>query len=145
MIWSLLDLWHIHKGRNHVNETKRHGIVARRLLEKNLGNLTNVFINNSFGIVARFCCPKSYQRIQGNKIQTVRATIPKELLTNTSVTFPKSSSKRWWATIACLAVSFMWLRPNYMYDMYWNFLNIYTCPFFLAISNISTKKSRTPK
>ena len=53
------------KGRNHVNETASYGIVARvahRLWEENLGNLTKVFVNDSFGFVARsfrFCCPNA--------------------------------------------------------------------------------------
>ena len=46
-------------GHNHVNKTARHGIVAHRLWEENLGNITEVFVNDSFGFVARslqFCC-----------------------------------------------------------------------------------------
>ena len=46
-------------GRNHVNETARHGIVAHCLWEENLGNITKVFVNDSFRIIAqtlRFCC-----------------------------------------------------------------------------------------
>ena len=39
------------KGRNHVNETARHGIIAHRLWEENLGNVTKV--NDSFGFNAR--------------------------------------------------------------------------------------------
>ena len=49
-------------GRNHVNETARHGIVAHRLWEENLGNVNAVFVNNSFRFVARsllFRCPKA--------------------------------------------------------------------------------------
>ena len=40
-------------GHNHVNETVRHGIVAHRLWEENLRNITKVFVNVSFRIVAR--------------------------------------------------------------------------------------------
>ena len=46
-------------GHNHVNETARHGIVAHRLWEENLGNITEVFINDSYRIIAQtlwFCC-----------------------------------------------------------------------------------------
>ena len=39
-------------GRNHVNETARHGIVAHRLWEENLGNITEVIVTDSFGFVA---------------------------------------------------------------------------------------------
>ena len=39
-------------GRNHVNETARHGIVAHRLWGENLGNLTEVILTDSFGFVA---------------------------------------------------------------------------------------------
>ena len=38
------------KGRNHVNETARHGIVAHRLWEENLGNVTEVFVNDSLSL-----------------------------------------------------------------------------------------------
>ena len=40
-------------GRNHVNETAsaRHGIIAHRLWEENLGNITKVFVKDSLGIV----------------------------------------------------------------------------------------------
>ena len=43
-------------GRNHVNETAMHGIIAHHLWEENLGNITDVFVNDSFGIVARTLC-----------------------------------------------------------------------------------------
>ena len=117
MIRSLLDLWHIHKGRNPVNETKMHGIVARHLLEKNLGNLTTVFVNDSFGIVTRtlwFCFPNSLVRIspgkmgQGNPTNEFGKTKPKssgndpKSLTKTSVKFPKFSSQRRRAMIHAL-------------------------------------------
>ena len=49
-------------GRNHVNETARHGIVAHRLWKENLGNITEIFVNDSFGFVARslwFHCPNA--------------------------------------------------------------------------------------
>ena len=49
-------------GRNHVNETARHGIIAHRLWEENLGNVTEVFVNDSFGFPARslwFRCPNA--------------------------------------------------------------------------------------
>ena len=39
-------------GRNHVNETARHGIFDYRLWEENLGNVTEVFVNDFFGFVA---------------------------------------------------------------------------------------------
>ena len=41
------------KGRNHVNKTTRHGIVAHRFWEENLGNVTEVIVTDSFGFVAR--------------------------------------------------------------------------------------------
>ena len=41
------------EGRNLVNETTRHSIVAYRLWEENLGNATKVFVNDSFGFDAR--------------------------------------------------------------------------------------------
>ena len=41
----------------------------------------------------------------GQRNQRLRATNPKESLTKTSVMFPKFSSQRQWAMIACLAVS----------------------------------------
>ena len=40
-------------GRNHVNETAWYGIVAHRLWEENLGNVTKVLVNDSFGFVAQ--------------------------------------------------------------------------------------------
>ena len=49
-------------GRNHVNETAWYGIVAHRLWEENLGNVTEVFVNDSFGFIAqslRFHCPNA--------------------------------------------------------------------------------------
>ena len=58
---------------------------------KNLGNVTKVFVNDSFGIVARtiwFCFPNSLVRIspgkmgQGNPYQRVRETKPKSLGNN---------------------------------------------------------------
>ena len=51
-----------HYGRNHVNKTASNGIVAHRLWEENLGNVTKVFDNDSFGFIARslrFCCPNA--------------------------------------------------------------------------------------
>ena len=47
-----LFLFDVYLGRNHVNETARHGIVAHRLWEENLGNITEVIVTNSFGFVA---------------------------------------------------------------------------------------------
>ena len=44
------------------NETTRHGIIAHCLWEENLGNITEVFVKDSFGFVARslwFCCPNA--------------------------------------------------------------------------------------
>ena len=38
------------EGRNLVNETTRHSIVAHRLWEENLGNVTKVFVNNPLGL-----------------------------------------------------------------------------------------------
>ena len=41
------------------------GIVAHCLWEENLGNITEVFINDSFGFIARslwFCCPNSISK-----------------------------------------------------------------------------------
>ena len=55
-----LFLFDLYLGRNHVNETTRHGIIAHRLWEENLGNITEVFVNDSFRFVARslwFWCP----------------------------------------------------------------------------------------
>ena len=83
-------------GHNHVNETARHRIViAHRLWEENLGNMTKVFVNNSFGFVARFSYPNSLGRTspgkmgQGIPYQRVQATIPKESLMKTWVTSPQ--------------------------------------------------------
>ena len=42
LLFSSCDL-----GCNHVNETARHGIIAHRLWEENLGNLTEVIITDS--------------------------------------------------------------------------------------------------
>ena len=56
--WDMLTL----NGRNHVNETARHGIIAHRLWEENLGNITEVFVNYSFVFIARslwFRCPNA--------------------------------------------------------------------------------------
>ena len=50
------------KGRNHVNETARLGIVAHCLWEENLGNVTEVFGNDFCGFIAQslwFRCPNS--------------------------------------------------------------------------------------
>ena len=47
-------------GRNHLNKTARYGIVAHRLWEENLGNVSEVFVKDSFGFIARslwFFCP----------------------------------------------------------------------------------------
>ena len=86
-------------GRNHVNETARLGIVAHCFWEENLGNVTEVFVNDSFGFVAQslqFCSPNYPKRENNNSKsflsdigfrqwnQRVRATIPKESLTKTS-------------------------------------------------------------
>ena len=38
-------------GRNHINETARHGIVALLFWEEYLGNITEVFVNDSLGFV----------------------------------------------------------------------------------------------
>ena len=55
LLFSSCDL-----GCNHVNETARHGIIAHRLWEENLGNVTKLFVNHSFGFVAcRFYCPNA--------------------------------------------------------------------------------------
>ena len=40
-------------GRNQVNETTRHGIVAHRLWDENLGNGTKVIVTDSFGFIAQ--------------------------------------------------------------------------------------------
>ena len=43
-----------------------HGIIAHRLWEKNLGNVTKVFVNNSFEFIAQtlwFCFPNFLVRI----------------------------------------------------------------------------------
>ena len=48
-------------GHNHVNETARHGIIAHRLWEDNLGNVTEVIVtefplgslHEVFGFVAQ--------------------------------------------------------------------------------------------
>ena len=40
-------------GRNHVNETTRHGIIAHRIWEENLGNVTEIIVTDSFGFVAQ--------------------------------------------------------------------------------------------
>ena len=128
MIRSLLDLWHIHKGRNHANKTKRNGIVARRLLEKNLGNLTNIFVNDSFGIVTRtiwFCFPNSLVRIspgkmgQGNPTNEFGKTKPKSSGNDPEEIVNKDLSKVSQIFLAkmtgndpCLAVSFTWFRPR---------------------------------
>ena len=48
------------EGRNLVNETARHSIVAHRLWEENLGNVIAVIVTDSFGFVTRslqFYCP----------------------------------------------------------------------------------------
>ena len=45
-------------AQNHVNETARHGIVAHRLWEENLGNVTEVFVNDSFRFVAQMLSQK---------------------------------------------------------------------------------------
>ena len=47
-----------------------------------------------------------------------RATIPEELLTKNSVTFPKSSFQRRWATIPCFAVSITWLFPKFTINQF---------------------------
>ena len=71
-------------GHNHVNKTAILGIVAHHLWEENLGNVTEVFVNDSFQIVARFCCPNSLGRIspgkmdQGNPYQRVRGNKTEE-------------------------------------------------------------------
>ena len=66
--WCLKSqTWDYFIGRNHVNETTRHSIVAHRLWKENLGNVTKVIVTNSFGFVARslqFCCPKEKIVIQ---------------------------------------------------------------------------------
>ena len=49
----------------------------------------------------------------GQRNRRLWATKPKKSVTMTSVTFPKFSSQRRWATIPCLAVSFTWLRPKW--------------------------------
>ena len=123
-------------GRNHVNETSRHSILAHRLLEENLGNVTKVIVTDSFGFVARslqFCCPNYPKRENSNpklflseiafgqRNRRLRATNPKESVKMTSVTFPKFSSQRRWATIPCLAVSFTWLCPKSLLSIWlWN-------------------------
>ena len=55
-IWDLILF-----GRNYVNETVRLGIIAHCLWEQNLGNVTEVFVNDFFRFIARslwFRCPK---------------------------------------------------------------------------------------
>ena len=77
----LSNLLAIDLRRNHVNETARHGIVAHRLWEENLGNITEVFVNDSFRFVARslwFHCTK-------------------ELVMMTLVIFPKNDGQRYYA------------------------------------------------
>ena len=54
-------------GRNHVNKTARHGIVAHRHWEENLGNITEVFVDNSSGIIAGFAAQNSFGRISPGK------------------------------------------------------------------------------
>ena len=115
-------------GRNHVNQTTRHGIVAHHLWEENLGNITEVIVTDSFsfGPKSLVLLPKLYLKREnsnpklflseiafGQRNWRLRATNPKESLTKTSVTFPKFSSQRQWAMIPCLAVSFTWLHPRY--------------------------------
>ena len=85
-------------GRNQVNETARHGIIAHRLWEENLGNITKVFVNDSFGIVAQTLSQKGlilnyyflfWDRVQATKPKT-SGNKPKGI-----VIFPKFSSHRY--------------------------------------------------
>ena len=74
--WSTLQLWigiiisqiSHNLGRNHVIETARYGIVTHRLWEENLGNVTEVSLNNSFGIIAWVCYPNFLERISPGKM-----------------------------------------------------------------------------
>ena len=44
-----LFLFDVYSGHNHVNETVRHGIVAHRLWDENLGNGTEVIVTIPLG------------------------------------------------------------------------------------------------
>ena len=116
-------------GRNHVNETARHGIIAHCLWEENLGNITKAFGNVSFRIVARTLSQKgmilNYYFLFWDR---VRATKPKTS-GNKPTEIVKFSSQRQWAMIPSLAVSFTWLRPlssgnisNEMWHLYFCFV-----------------------
>ena len=43
-----------YEGRNHVNETTRHGIIAHRIWEENLGNLTRSSLTIPLGSLRGF-------------------------------------------------------------------------------------------
>ena len=57
----------VYIGRNHVNKTARHGIVAHRLWEEK-GNITEVFVDESSGIIAGFAAQNSFGRISPGKM-----------------------------------------------------------------------------
>ena len=93
------------------------------------GNITEVFVNDSFRIIARFAAQNSFGRIspgkmgQGNPYQRFRETKLKSSGNNSkgivnkglgyvSPNFPPMDNGQWsHALIPCLVVSFMWLRP----------------------------------
>ena len=92
-------------GHNHVNETARNGIIAHHQWEENLGNVTKIFVND-FSLV-RISLAHFPWRNPSQRVNATKSGIDlKESLTKASVTFPKFSSQKRWATIPSIAVSF---------------------------------------